>query len=84
MNLSFKMAAYSLESGEYLVCEYSIDGGAWTQAAKLVNGNDNSTYHSYSVSIPQGNIVQIRFRMVGNSTYDYGYIDDIVLTGDRK
>jgi len=84
MKLNFKLAAYSLESGEYVTCEYKLDNGSWITAAKLGDGSDNKVFHSYSVSIPNGNILQVRFRMSANSTYDYGYVDDLKITGDRK
>ncbi len=84
MVLKFKMAATSLEAGEYLLCEYQLNNGTWKQAAKLADGSDNGVFRSYSVTIANANILAIRFRMVSNSTYDYGYIDDIELTGLRK
>ena len=84
MVLKFKMAAYSMESGEYLVCEYQLNSGSWVQGAKLANGSDNGVFRSYSVNIPNANVVAIRFRMVSNSTADYGYIDEVELTGLRK
>lgn len=84
MKLNFKMAAYSLEAGEYMVCEYQLNGGSWVQAAKLADGADNNVFRSYSVTIPNANVVAIRFRMVSSGTADYGYIDDVELTGVRK
>ncbi len=84
MVLKFKMAATSLEAGEYIVCEYQRNGGSWVQAAKLADGADNGAFKSYSVNIADANILAIRFRMVSNSTGDYGYIDDVELTGLRK
>jgi len=84
IKLSFKLAAYSLEGSEYIKCEYKLDNGSWKTAGKLANGADNKQYHSYSVSIPNGNILEVRFRMSASSIYDYGYADDLKITGDRK
>ncbi len=84
MVLKFKMAATSMEAGEYMVCEYQLNSGSWVQAAKLADGADNGVFRSYSVNIPNANVLAIRFRMVSNSTADYGYIDDVELTGLRK
>lgn len=83
MKLSFKLAAYSLESGEKVVCEYST-GGSWITAKTLYNGSDNRVFRSYSVSIPNCTVLKIRVRLIANSSYDYAYVDDIKLTGDRK
>ena len=83
MILSFKMAAKSLESGEYVRCYYST-GGSWKTAKTLYNGSDNGVFRSYSLSIPNCSILKIRFSMKANSTYDYGYVDDVKLTGYRK
>lgn len=83
MSLSFKMAAYSLEAGEYIRCQYNI-AGTWVTAATLYDGSDNGAFRSYTVSIPLGNVLQIRFIMNGSATDDYGYVDSVVLTGVRK
>ncbi len=83
MTLQFKMAAYSLEAGEYIRCQYNING-TWVTAATLADGADNGTYKSYSVTIPTGNVLQIKFYMVGSATDDYGYVDNVILTGVRK
>jgi len=83
MVLKFKMAAKSLESGEYLRC-YIDTGSGWKTAKTLYNGSDNGVYRSYSVSIANCNVLKIKFAMKANSTSDYGYIDDLILTGVRK
>jgi hypothetical protein len=83
MTLKFKLAAVSLEGSENIKCQYST-GGSWKTAKTLQNGYDNGQYRSYSVSIPNCNILKIRFIMTANSTSDYGYVDDVILTGSRK
>lgn len=83
MVLTFKMAASSLEKGEYLRCQY-MTGTSWVTAKTLSDGSDNGVYRSYSVSIPNCSILKIRFYMYASGTDDYGYIDDVQLTGDRK
>jgi len=83
MVLTFKMAKYSLETGEKVVCEY-MTGTTWVTAASLLNTASSGTFYSYSVSIPTATTLQIRFRIIGSATDDYGYIDEVLLVGDRK
>jgi len=83
--LTFKMAKYSLERGEKVVCEYSTNNGSsWVTAATLLNTASSGTFYSYRVNIPNANVLWLRFRIIGSASNDYGYIDNIVLTGDRK
>lgn len=83
MKLYFKMAAYSLESGEYVRCQYNT-GSGWKTAKTLYNGADDKKFRSYSVSIPNCNVLKIKFYIKAGSTYDYAYIDNVKLVGDRK
>jgi len=82
MVLKFKMAAYGFEAADKLYCEY-MTGSTWVAAATLSDGADTGAFISYSVNIPNCVILKIRFRLAANSTADYGYADDVVLTGDR-
>lgn len=85
MVLTFKMAKYSLESGEKVICEYSTNqGSTWVTAGTLLNTARSGTFYSYTVNIPNANTLWIRFKIIGSASDDYGYIDDVVLTGDRK
>ena len=83
MVLTFKMAGYSLETGEKVVCQY-MTGTTWVTAATLSNTQGNGTFVSYSVNIPLATILKIKFSINGNAAADYAYIDDILLSGDRK
>lgn len=83
MTLTFKMAKNSLESGEYVRCQYNT-GSGWVTAATLTNTGSNGIFSSYSVKIPSCDILQVKFLVYANAYDDYGYIDDVKLTGDRK
>ncbi len=87
IKLKFKIAAYSLESGESFIAEYNY-GSGWIQAGILNDGDDNSTYQSYYLSLETGannnNNLKIRFRSIGNSSYDYGYIDNVYVVGTTQ
>jgi len=83
MKLTFKMAAKSLERGEYIRCSYH-NGSSWKTVKTLSNGSDNGSFRSYSFNIPNCTYLRIRFHMKANSTGDYGYVDDVKLTGYRK
>lgn len=83
--LSFNLAAYSLESGEYVYVEYNT-GSSWVTAASVADGSDTGGYSAKTVSLPasadDNSSLQVRIRCAGNTTYDYGYLDDFVVTGD--
>ena len=83
MALTFKMAGYSLETGEKAICQYDA-GAGWITAATLSNTQANGTFVSYSVNIPFATILKIKFLLNGNAANDYIYIDDVLLSGDRK
>lgn len=82
--LSFKLTAYSLESGEYVYVEYN-DGSGWTQAGSRGDGQDNGTFQTFSVNLPSScdnnSSFQVRVRISSSSTSDYGYMDDLTITG---
>jgi len=83
MVLTFKMAKNSLESGEYVRCQYNT-GSGWVTAATLTNTASNGVYSSYSVNIPLCTVLQVKFLVYGNAYDDYGYIEEVKLSGDRK
>ncbi|HOF01987.1 MAG TPA: hypothetical protein PK385_12185 [Spirochaetota bacterium] len=83
MRLSFKMAKYSLETGEKLLCQY-MTGTKWVTAATLTNTAKSGVYYSYTVSIPTATTLKIRFILNGSATNDYGYVDEVKLIGNRK
>ena len=81
--LTFKMAKTSLETGEYVECQYKT-GSTWVSAKKLLNTAANGTFTSYSVTIPLCNVLQVKFLVKSSATDDYGYIEEVKLTGNRK
>ena len=83
MVLTFRMAKYSLETGEKIVCQY-MTGTTWVTAATKLNTASSSAYTSYSVSIPAATTLKIRFILNGSATDDTAYIDEVKLVGDRK
>ncbi len=83
MVLTFRMAKYSLESGEKVVCQY-MTGTTWVTAKTLANTATSSKYVSYSVSIPNATTLKLRFVLNGSATDDTAYIDEVKLVGDRK
>lgn len=83
MKLTYRMAKNSLESGEKLICQYNI-GSGWVTAATLLNTAANGTYTSYTTTIPNANVLQVKFVLNGNAADDYGYVDEVKLVGDRK
>jgi len=83
MKLTYRMAKYSLETGEKLVCQYDI-GAGWVTAATLLNTASSGTYTSYTTTIPNANVLKVRFILNESATDDYGYVDEVKLVGDRK
>lgn len=83
MVLTFRMAKYSLETGEKIVCQY-MTGTTWVTAATLLDTASSSTYNSYSVSIPAATTLKIRFILNGSAADDTAYIEEVKLVGDRK
>ncbi len=79
------LAAFSLESSDMCYIEASTDSGVnWLTLVSIANGNDNSSFHSYSGSpsgIDDNSNVQLRVRADGNRTNDYCYLDNIVVAG---
>lgn len=82
ITLTFKMAGYSLESGNSVQAFYNVGSGDVT-CATLAYTSANGTFKTYTVTIPKGVAsFKFGFKVVGD-TSDYGYIDDVVLTGLR-
>lgn len=82
MVLTFKMAATGLAAANKLVCEVWT-GTAWSIVATLADGSDNGVFRSYTASISNRSVLQFRFRMVGTLTTHVGYVEDVLLSGDR-
>jgi hypothetical protein len=86
--VSFTMGAYSLDSGEYVLAEY-YNGISWVSLARIDNGsaNENQRLNPYAFTLPSpvNNLSSfaLSFRIVSNSTRDYGYVDDVAVRGTR-
>ncbi|NPV00231.1 MAG: hypothetical protein HPY53_02505 [Brevinematales bacterium] len=84
ISATFKLLGSSLEAGESIVFEYNT-GSGWVIGATLADPSDDLTWKSFSVSIPaaanNNASFQIRFRTIANSTADYGYVEDVVISG---
>ncbi len=85
--LVYQRRANSLDSGESAVVQISDDGGTSWQTVQTINdGQDDNVWHQNTVSLAGYSMVnnfQVRFKINGNATNDYFYIDDITITGYR-
>lgn len=79
LKLTFKMAASSLLTGQTMQA-YVDYGAGW----KLIASKANGALTSYSYTFPTtATTVKIRFYLNTTATGKYGYVDDVILTGDR-
>jgi hypothetical protein len=72
-------------SGDNLYVEWSDNGGAtWAELEHLVATSAGYGGRRFILPVTANNNpnVQVRFRMDTDSTGDYGYLDDIVITGE--
>jgi hypothetical protein len=87
VTVSFSLGANSIESGEFVVAEWSPDGAAWTALKQINNGDpeEDNALHPFSYSLPAGAannpLMALRFRIDGNSNNDDGYVDDVSVSG---
>jgi hypothetical protein len=84
ITVSFKLAGYGLDSGEYACFQYRTSSTAsWVTIGTLADGSDNKTFTTYTVSLPRCyNNSALRSVSVRceRSFADYGYLDDVVVT----
>jgi len=87
---SVYLGASSLDSSsEYVEAQYSTDGGgSWTRFGAILNGDawEDGQLHSFtSVELPasadNNPNFRIRLRIVASATNDYGYFDEVLVTG---
>lgn len=85
VEISFFVAARSLESSERCVVEISSNGGnSWVEALALNDDQDDDKLHWQTLSSPSydnNSDLRIRYRAEVNSNYDYCYAEDVSLTG---
>ncbi len=85
--VSFSMGAAALESGEYVRAEWSSNNGAtWTTLKQIPpDAAANGQLNDYSISLPvsadNNSQFIIRFRIAASFTNDYGYFDNIGVSG---
>jgi hypothetical protein len=86
ITVSFTMGGNSIDAGEYVAAEW-YNGTTWT-VLKQINAGDpaeNNALNPFSYSLPAGADhnanFQLRFRIVASATDDYGYVDNVQVTG---
>jgi hypothetical protein len=83
MTLTFKMAGVSIPSGSAV--EAWVDSGAgFVLVASLPSASANGAFVTYTKTIPAAASLKIKFRTSSTSTAAHGYIDDVLLNGNRK
>jgi len=87
ITVSFSMGANNLDSGEYVVAEWSADRTTWQVLKQINNGDpeEDNALHPFSYALPAnaGNnaAFSLRFRVLGSNPSDHGFFDDIVVGG---
>jgi hypothetical protein len=84
--VSSALGANLLEAGESVQAQYSTDGGTTRPMwAQITDGGDDNLLHNFNFALPpsadHNAAFQLRFRIYGNSNTDYGYVDDVLVTG---
>jgi hypothetical protein len=53
--------------------------------AQIIDPGDDNLLHNFNSALPaaadRNAAFQLRFRLYGNSNTDYGYVDDVQVTG---
>ena len=85
IRLDFQMGAKSLDKGtEYVAAEWS-DGSNWFELTRITDGEEDSLLHAYSFTLPSSadhnSGLKLRFAIYGSGSADYGYIDEVLVTG---
>jgi len=82
IHVTFWRRTQGLDSGEYLYCEWSDDGG---QSWYLLGSTRSTSFYHEDFTCPSGadNNPNFRFRYRQNasSTREYGYVDDVEIIG---
>jgi PKD repeat protein len=76
--------ANNLDAGEYLTADW-YDGTSWTQLVQVQNPGTNTYLYYYQYSLPAAAAnnanFRIRFSLNSNTANEYGYVDDVRVTG---
>jgi|GEM_PF-1273713 len=84
--VSFALGAVLNNNNEDVRSEWSADnGGSWTDLALINRNGADNQLHDYSITLPEtaANNAQfsIRFRIRKSESDDYGYVDNVEVTG---
>lgn len=83
--VSFKMGANSLDNSNENLQALYYDGSSWITLTQINDGsvNENNQLNSYTLALPSTvdnkSNFQLRFKLNGSDTSDYGYIDDVIV-----
>ena len=86
ITVSFYMGAYSLETEESFQALW-YDGSVWTVIKAISDGDagENNQLNYYQFQMPatadNNGSFGLWFKLNGNATNDYGYVDDVMVTG---
>ncbi|TSC71465.1 MAG: serine protease [Parcubacteria group bacterium Gr01-1014_70] len=70
----------SLDSGEYVAMDVSVNGGSWTEKARILgNVDQENTWHAVNVQLSASSSVRIRFRGYMNSSNEDANVDNVVV-----
>lgn len=89
IDVSYRLGAQSLETGEYFAAQYSTNGGTSYSDITRISGpyTGSATFSSYTSGVlptaadNQASNFRIRFGLWGSNTGDHGWIDDVKVTG---
>jgi hypothetical protein len=81
IHIKYARSTKALDAGEYLYVEWSINGSTWN----LLEATRDTTWIYKDLVCPAGadnkTGFMIRFRTNGNRTDEFGYVDEVVVTG---
>ena len=82
IHVTFYRRTQGLDSGEYLYCEWSDDGG---QSWNPLGSTQSTSWYQEDFTCPSGANdnpdFQFRYRLNASSTREYAYIDDVEILG---
>jgi chitodextrinase len=87
--VSFKMGAHSLDNKKENLQAHYYNGSAWVLLAEIINdsANENNKLNTYTFSLPTSlngqSKFKLRFTLNGSGVEDYGYVDDVKVTGTK-
>jgi hypothetical protein len=87
ITVSFALGASSIESGEEVQVLWSSDGASWTMLKKIEDGDpeEDNQLHDFTYTLPatasNNPDFTLWFRNTGTGSNDYGYVDNVVVSG---